>query len=442
MKSVGRLPRLSLFPQTAEINHKGHLTIGGCDTVELVASFGSPLYVFDEATLRAKCVEYRQEFRQRYPDTLIIYACKAFITPALALLLKEEGLGLDTVSAGEIHVAKSVTFPPERVYFHGNNKTADELRLALEWGIGRVVVDNFSEICLLGKLAKEKGIVQDILLRLSPGIDPHTHKYVTTGVLDSKFGFPVLTGQAEEALAQVMAIPSLNLMGLHFHLGSSIFEVRPYQEAIEVVLHFAAAMKEKYDFELKEFSPGGGFAIQYVLDTPPPSTADYAEAITTVLLNQCKKLEIAIPRFIIEPGRAIVGQAGVALYTVGARKEIPKVRNYIFVDGGIGDNIRPALYGSRYEALVADKAREEETELVTIAGRFCESSDILIKDIYLPKVEEGNILAVPACGAYCLPMASNYNVSPKPAVVLVNKGQARLIRRRETYQDLLRCDLF
>jgi diaminopimelate decarboxylase len=303
-------------------------------------------------------------------------------------------------------------------------------------------MDNFSEIRLLGKLAKGKGIVQDILLRLSPSIDPHTHKYITTGILDSKFGFPIVTGQAEEALAQVMAIPSLNLVGLHFHLGSSIFEVKPYQEAIEVVLRFAATMKEKYHFELKELSPGGGFAIQYVLNTPPPSTADYAEAITTVLLSQCKKLGIAIPRLIIEPGRAIVGQAGVALYTVGARKEIPKVRHYIFVDGGMGDNIRPALYGSQYEALIANKAEEAETEQVTVAGKFCESGDILIKDIYLPKVEEGDILAVPTCGAYCLPMASNYNASLKPAVVLVNKGQARLIRRRETYQDLLRCDLF
>lgn len=436
------LLKLSLFPQTAGVNNKNHLVVGGCDTIELAATFATPLYVFDEITLRSKCLEYRREFSRRYSDTLVIYACKAFINPALALLFQEEGLGLDVVSAGEINIAKSVAFPPERGYFHGNNKTDEELKLALEWRIGRIVVDNFHELRLLGRLAEERDKVQDILLRLSPGIDPHTHKYVTTGVLDSKFGFPIITGQAEEALTEAIAASGLNLVGLHFHLGSSIFEVKPYVEAIEILLRFAAQMKEKHDFELKELSPGGGFAIQYQLDFPPPSTGEYAEAIVSTLLDQSSKLKLTPPRLIIEPGRGIVGQAGIALYRIGAAKEIPGIRKYIFVDGGIGDNIRPALYGSDYEALLANKAGETETEQVTVAGKFCESGDILIKDVYLPKVEEGDILAVPACGAYCLPLASNYNASLKPAIVLVKEGQAQLIRRRETYEDLIRCDLF
>jgi len=434
--------KLSLFPQTAGVNKKNHLMVGGCDTVELAATFATPLYIFDEITLRSKCLEYRQEFSQRYPDTLVIYACKAFINPALARLFQEEGLGLDVVSAGEINIAKSVNFPLERGYFHGNNKTEEELKLALEWEMGRIVVDNFHELRLLSRLAEERGKAQDILLRLSPGVDPHTHKYITTGVLDSKFGFPIATGQAEEAVTEAIAASSLNLVGLHFHLGSSIFEVKPYVEAIEILLRFAAEMKRRHGFELKEFSPGGGFAIQYLLDFPAPSTGDYAEAITSALLDQSRKLKLSPPRLIVEPGRGIVGQAGIALYRVGGAKEIPAIRKYIFIDGGMGDNIRPALYGAKYEALLANKAGKAEIEQVTVAGKFCESGDILIKDAYLPRVEEGDILAVPACGAYCFPMASNYNASLKPAIILVKEGQVHLIRRRETCEDLIRCDLF
>ena len=437
-----KLPRLCLFPKTVGVSSSGHLTIGGCDTVELAATFGTPLYVFDEITLRNKCLEYRHEFNKHYPDTLIIYACKAFICPTLASLLKEEGLGLDVVSEGEISIARSAAFPSESIYFHGNNKSQEELRQAIEWGIGRIVVDNFHELNLLSKLGKDKRTTPNILLRLSPNIDPHTHRHTTTGILDSKFGFPIITGQAEEAIIKAMVDSSLNLLGLHFHLGSPIFELEHYREAIEIVLSFAAEMKEKHGFNLKEFSPGGGYAIQYVLDSPAPSTFDYAEAITSTLIDQSRNLDLDFPRLIIESGRAIVGQAGVALYRIGAAKDIPGTRKYIFIDGGMGDNIRPALYGSRYEALVANKAIEEEKEQVTVAGKFCESGDILIRDISLPIVEDGDILAVPSCGAYSLPMASNYNASLKPAIVLVKEGQARLIRRRETHKDLIRCDLF
>ena len=407
----------------------------------MAAKYGTPLYVFDETTIRNKCTEYRNEFIQRYPNTLVIYACKAFVNPALAILLREEGLGLDVVSAGEISIARSVAFPSDRVYFHGNNKSRDELAFALDWRIGRIVVDNFHELHLLAALAAEKGVVQDILLRISPGVDPHTHKYITTGVLDSKFGFPLATGQAEQALARAIATPSLNVVGLHFHLGSSIFEAEPYVEAIELTLRFAIQMKEKHGFKLTELNVGGGFAVQYQLHTPPPLTSKYAEVITSALLKLVHQLALDPPQLIIEPGRALIAQAGVALYRVGATKDIPGTRKYVFVDGGMGDNIRPALYGSQYDAVVANKMNEAETDPVTIAGKYCESGDILIKDIRLPVIRDDDIIAIPTSGAYSLPMSSNYNASPRPAILMVTEGQSRLIRRRETYQDLTSCDL-
>ena len=434
-----KVPRLCLFPLTAEVDNQGHLVIGGCNTVDLAAEFGTPLYLFDEFSLRSKCAELKAEFSQRYRDTTVIYACKAFINGALAVILREEGLGLDVVSSGELSIAHSVGFPLDKVYFHGNNKSAEELMLALKWHIGRIVVDNFHELRMLAEMAKEQGSIPDILLRLSPGVEPHTHKYIATGIVDSKFGFPLLSG--EEAVAQAMSAPNLNLVGLHFHIGSLIFEVEPYREAIEVILDFAAEMKQKHGFELRELNVGGGFAIQYTLDSPAPPISAYAEVIASKVISKCQQLKLALPRLTVEPGRSIVGAAGVALYKVGVVKDIPGVRCYVSVDGGMGDNIRPALYGSKYEAVVANKMLAKEAKEITIAGKFCESGDILIRDIALPPVSAGDIIAVPDCGAYCLPQASNFNASLKPAIVLVNKGEARLIRRRETFDDLTKCDL-
>ncbi len=431
--------RLSLFPLTAEVNDRGHLIIGGCDTVELADKFGTPLYLFDEFSLRSKCTEFKAEFSQRYADTTVAYACKAFINRALALIFKEEGVGLEVVSAGELDIAQSVDFPMDRVDFNGSNKSAEELRLALEYHTGRIVVDNFHELGLLAKIAGELGCTPDILLRLTPGVDPHTHKYLATGVIDSKFGFTQL--KWEEAVAQATSVSNLNLIGLHFHLGSLIFKAEPYRESIEVVLDFAAEMKRKYHFQLRELNVGGGFAIQYALDSPSPPISFYAEAIASKIISKCRELKLALPRLIVEPGRAIVGQAGVVLYKVGVVKDIPGVRCYVSVDGGMADNIRPALYGAKYEAVVANKILEKRAGKVTIAGKFCESGDILVKDINLPPVSAGDIIAIPDCGAYCLPMASNYNSSLKPAIVLVKEGNAHLIRRRETFDDLTRCDL-
>ena len=432
----------NVFPDTAEVNSKGHLVIGGCDVVELAGSkqFGTPVYVFDEDTLRNRCQQFTAEFRKRHPETTVVYACKAYVNPALARMFMEEGLGLDVVSGGEMAVAKAVDFPPEAVYFHGNNKGEEELRDALAWNMGKIVVDSFYELELLERLAREAKLVQEILIRVSPGVDPHTHTHTTTGILDSKFGFPIETGQAEEAIRLALRSPTLNLVGLHLHLGSPIFELEPYEIATRTVLEFASRFREE-GLTLQEFSPGGGFAIAYTRDQAPPPISDYAEAIVSTMADSCASLGMALPRLIIEPGRAIVGPAGVAVYRVGAVKDIPGVRRYVSVDGGMGDNIRPALYDAAYEAVVASKMAVEPSGRVTIAGKYCESGDVLVRDVLLPPVEADDFIAIPAAGAYCPSMASTYNLNPRPPIVLVKDGVARLIRRRESYQDLMSCDI-
>ncbi len=432
-------PRLCLFPHTACINERGHLAIGGLDAASLAGEFGTPLYVFDEQDIRDRCAEYRREFGERWADTRVIFACKAFINGALARIFHEEGLGLDVVSAGEMAIARSVDFPMDSVYLHGNNKFSGELAEAMEVGVGRIVVDGSDELQMLSRMAEERRKRVNVLLRINPAVDPHTHSHIATGVVDSKFGFPLEEG--EGAVAAAMAAPGLNLIGLHIHIGSSIFEVEPYVKSLGVALDFAAAMRDKQNFVLKELDIGGGFAMQYTMDTPAPPISTYAEALTGALRDGCRRLGLEAPRLVIEPGRSVVGPAGVALYTVGVIKDVPGIRRYVSVDGGMGDNIRPALYGARYEAVAADKMRSGVGDKVTIAGKFCESGDILIKDIAMPELTRGDIIAIPGCGAYCIPQSSNFNASLKPAIVLVGGGKARLIRRRETFEDLTRCDL-
>ena len=424
---------------TVDVNKQGHITVGGCDTVELAAEYGTPLYLFDEFTVRSKCREFKEEFGRRYTDTTVIYASKAFLSRAIAAILQEEGMGLDVVSAGELGIAESASFPMDMVYFHGSNKTVEEIKLALKSHVNRIVVDNINELGILAEIAEESGHIADILLRLTPGVNPQTHEHITTGAIGSKFGFPIF--EAAAAVSQAMSAPSLNLIGFHFHLGSLITDIQPYMEAIEIVLDLAAEVKGNLGFELEELNVGGGFAIQYTVDAPVPSVSYYAEAIVSRVVNKCRQLNLPHTMLVIEPGRAVTGQAGVALYRVGMVKDIPGVRRYVSVDGGMGDNIRPALYGARYEALIANRALESDSERVTIAGKFCESGDVLVKDIHLPPVSSGDIIAIPDCGAYCLPMASNYNASLRPAVILVNNGKARLIRRREKFDDMTRCDL-
>lgn len=428
-----------VLPISATVNGENHLVIGGCDVVELIHEYGTPLYVFDESTLEAQATNFISAFRQVHSDTTVIYACKAFINVPLARLLAGYGVGFDVVSGGELAVMKAAGIDPAKVHFHGNNKTPEELRDAVSWGVGRVVIDSFYEIELLGDIASTLGIIQPVLIRVSPSIDPHTHRLTSTGVLDSKFGFPIETGQAAEAISITSRTPSLDLRGIHFHLGSPIFEMEPYEEAIHRVIAFAAEMSEQ-GLKLSEFSPGGGFAIAYTSSDVPPPPSDYAETIVSALKSGCEEHGIPLPNLIVEPGRSITGPAGVALYTVGAIKEIPGVRTFVSVDGGMGDNIRPALYDATYAALAGDAASDEPTSRVTIAGKYCESGDILVKDAMLPKMRPGNIVAIPAAGAYSPSMASTYNLNGRPPIVLVRDGQSRLLRRRETYSDLMAQD--
>ena len=429
-----------VFPDTTDTNASGHLTIGGCDAIDLVERYGTPLYVLDEATLRSRCRQFVQAFGQRYANSQAVYASKAYINPALARIFAEEGLGLDVVSGGELAVAQAGDVPLDRVYFHGNNKTPAELEEAVAAGIGRVVVDSFHELDILEQICADAGTSQDILVRVSPGIDPHTHAYTTTGIIDSKFGFSIQTGDAERAILQAISAPHLNLRGLHFHLGSPIFELEPYQAATDLVLRFAAGLREQ-GLDLQEFSPGGGFAIAYTRNDAPPAAADYAEAIVDTLRATCDELGLDQPSLVIEPGRSIIGPAGVALYRIGAIKEIPGIRTYVSVDGGMGDNIRPALYQASYEVLSANRPGAEPDTTVTIAGKYCESGDVLASDILLPTPAAGDVIAIPAAGAYCPSMASNYNLNPRPPIVLARDGDSRLIRRRESYADMMLCDL-
>ncbi|MDE3077379.1 MAG: diaminopimelate decarboxylase, partial [Chloroflexota bacterium] len=341
----------------------------------------------------------------------------------------------------EMAVAQRARFPMERVHFHGNNKLPEELAMAVDLGVGRIVIDNFTDIGLLDEIARARRAVAEVLVRVAPGIEAHTHEYLRTGSTYSKFGLPIVTGQAKQAVERVMAAKHLNLAGFHGHVGSQIFDLLPFEENVAALLDFGAQMQEQCGFDLLEISPGGGLGIEYTEADDPPSIDDVAATITGVARNMAAKRRIDLPTLILEPGRSLVGQAGMTLYTAGSIKEIPNVRKYVAVDGGMADNIRPALYQARYTAIVANKASQAPSELVTLAGKYCESGDILITDVHLPPIESGDVIAVPATGAYCASMASNYNLALKPAIVAVKDGQARLIRRRESYEDLMACEV-
>jgi diaminopimelate decarboxylase len=329
----------------------------------------------------------------------------------------------------------------ERVYMHGNNKSRAEIEEAVRAGVGRIVVDNFLDIENIDEIAGAAGKIQAVLLRITPDVDPHTHSHITTGVIDSKFGLPLVQGQAEDAVVRALAAPNLDVTGIHCHIGSQLFETEPYAQAIEKTIAFAADMARKHGLRLREFSPGGGIGLQYLRDAAPPPVSDFAETIAAAVKNACKRHGLDVPRVVLEPGRSVVGRAGVALYSVGARKEIPGVRTYVAVDGGMADNIRPAIYDARYEAIAAGRPLAPPEETVTIAGKYCESGDILVRDVAMPRLETGEILAIPASGAYCLAMASNYNGALKPPIVFVRDGKSRLVRRRETYADLMATEI-
>ena len=422
------------------VNERGHLEIGGCDCVELAKEFGTPLYVFDELLIRENCRRYKKAFAQNYPaEAKVCYAGKAFLTLAMCRLVDEEGLWLDVASGGELFTALQAKFPPERIYMHGNFKTEDELKAAVRNKVGRVVVDCMEELERLNSIAASQNTVAEILLRLTPGVEAHTHEYIRTGQIDTKFGFHIENGIAFEGVKKALSLKNLKLRGFHSHIGSQIFETEPYRIAVEQMFSFAAMVRSETGFVMQELNLGGGLGIRYVPEDDPPSIESFVAAICDAVKETASRFGFELPSLAVEPGRSIVGEAGTTLYTIGVVKEIPKVRTYVSVDGGMSDNPRPALYGARYFAVVANKADRTPNKVVTVAGKHCES-DILIRDIALADPEPGDILAVFTTGAYHYSMASNYNRFPRPAVVFVKDGKAKLVVRRETYDDLLRCD--
>ncbi len=433
-----------LLPDTACVSTEGHLELGGCDLVALAAEFGTPLYVYDEATIRNRSRAYRDGLRAAYAgESLACYAGKAYCAPWLLRLIASEGLGLDVVSGGELFAAGVAGFAPERIYFHGNNKGEDELAQALDAGVSRVVVDNLEEISRLSRLATERGIEQKVLLRVAPGVEAHTHAHIKTGVLDTKFGLSIQTGAAAAAARAIFEAPGLGLVGLHAHIGSQLFELEPYRQTIERVFELATELKKSFGFELDELSPGGGFGMRYTPADAPLSATKITRAIADAVCDGGRRAGLTeLPKLTIEPGRSIVGPAGVAVYRVGSVKEIPGVRTYVAVDGGMADNIRPTAYGALYTPLLANRMDQEADSVVAVAGKYCESGDVLVRDARLPLPRVDDLVAIPGSGAYHLAMASNYNLSLRPAVVVVADGKARLVRRRETYEDLLRPELY
>ncbi|MBI4744172.1 MAG: diaminopimelate decarboxylase [Actinobacteria bacterium] len=429
-----------MLPVTAKFNQNNHLEIGGCDVVELAKEFGTPLFIVDEETVRAQCRSYKDAFFSRSPNVEIIYASKAFISLAICQIISQEGLSIDVSSGGELFVAFSSGFEKKKIYLHGNNKSPDELSYALDNDIGRIVVDSHNEIDLLEKLLKEKNKKADILLRITPGIKPSTHTYVQTGQIDSKFGFGLSDGTAEKAVEQILSINSINLCGFHIHIGSQIFVLHSYAKSIEIIMDFVRKVKDKFGYEANELNVGGGLGIKYEKTDEPSTIDEYAEVIVEGIKKEAEKLKLKLPKIMIEPGRSIIGNAGVTAYTIGTIKQIPGIRTYISVDGGMSDNLRPMLYDAAYEAIIANKVNDPLVDKVTVAGKHCESGDVLIKDVFLPSLEIGDILVTPATGAYGYSMANNYNKQPRPAVVLVKDGMAKVIIRRETYEDLVRLD--
>ncbi len=426
---------------TSRINDAGHLEIGGCDVTELKAEYGTPLYILDEQLVRRRCSEYMDAFKASGLGFQVAYASKAFSVMAMCRLADEEGLSLDVVSDGELYTALKAGFPAERIHFHGNNKTPDEIEMAIDARIGCFVVDNLVELSLLQAIAARKEITVNILLRVTPGVEAHTHEYTATGQTDSKFGFDIGNGSAYEAVQAAAGKSNLSLLGVHSHIGSQIFETEGFQLAVERVAGFARSVKEGLDVNFRVVNLGGGFGIRYVAGDTPLQVSEYVLAITDAVKTHFAGIYSALPEIWVEPGRSIVGDAGTTLYTVGTNKDIPGVRKYVAVDGGMTDNPRPALYQSKYEALLANRANDAATEKVSIAGKCCESGDMLIWDVELPEAESGDLLAVSCTGAYNYSMASNYNRIRRPAVVFVQNGLSDLVVRRETHHDLIANDI-
>ena len=420
----------------------GNLYIDDCNTTVLAEKYGTPLYVFSETSIRNAMRSYKKSIEKYYAGNgNVLYASKAFSCKEMYRIAKDEGVFVDCVSMGEIYTATSADFDPKHIFFHGNNKTEDELRYALKNGVGRIVIDNFDELNSVDAISKELGIKADVLVRITPGIDAHTHDYIKTGRVDSKFGFAITTGDAIKAIKETLKKDNVTLMGLHCHIGSQIFETEPFMDAATIMLKFIAEITKKFGIEIKELNLGGGFGIQYVKEDDPLEYPEFMKKVSVAVKETARYLQIPTPTIYIEPGRSIVGPAGLTLYTVGNVKQIENVRNYVAVDGGMSDNPRYALYDADYSFLIANKADKPQNYLATIAGKCCESGDLLAEDVEIAKPKKGDILAVLATGAYNYSMASNYNRIPRPAVVMVKGKEDRLIIKRESYEDIVLNDL-
>jgi diaminopimelate decarboxylase len=425
-----------------DINSQGHLTIGGCDTTHIAKEFGTPVYVMDEDEIRKNCRKFVESINEYYGGNgMALYASKAFCCKEICRIMAQEGMGLDVVSGGELFTATSVGFPAERIYFHGNNKTSAELKQAIDYGVGKIIVDNILELETLNELASAAGKKEKIIMRIKPGIDAHTHEFIKTGQIDSKFGFALETGEAMEGVLKAVSMPNIELVGLHCHIGSQIFDLDPFELAARVMLDFMAEIKQATGLELSELNLGGGFGIKYKKTDRPRPFKDYMKKVSEVINEYSKKLKLKTPSILVEPGRAIVGAAGLTLYTVGSVKSIPDVRTYISVDGGMGDNPRYILYQSNYEIICANRAAEKRSVTVTVAGKFCESGDIIQEWTHVQPVKTGDILAVLSTGAYNYSMASHYNRIGRPPVVMVKGGEPRIIIRGDSYEDIIMNDI-
>ena len=411
------------------------LNLHGHSMKELANEYGTPLYVYDENYIRENARRYRESFEKG--KNIVTYAGKAFLTVEMCRLVKEEGLSLDVVSSGELYAAKKAGFPMEKIYFHGNNKTREEITMAVELGVGRFIADNFRELRLIDEIAGEMGKTSNAILRIAPGIEAHTHEYIKTGMIDTKFGFSIVEKEYLKAAKAAEVLPNVELKGIHCHIGSQIFEVQPFYDAALAMLGILKEINEEIGRDLEELDLGGGFGCYYVEGDDPLEIEEYVDIILRGVAEGVEKLGMNEPRLIIEPGRSMVNNAGVNLYTVGAIKEIPGVRKYVSVDGGMTDNIRPALYQAEYTAVIADRVESDDKELVTIAGKCCESGDVLINNIEMAKMEEDDILALLYTGAYGYSMASNYNMLRRPAVIFVSDSGIKTVVKRQTYEDLL-----
>lgn len=423
-----------------KVDDLNHLVIGGVSAVEISKKYGTPVNVYDLTLIKEKIKTFKNAFSKYENKTQVAYASKAFSSLALFEVLAEEDVSLDVVSGEELYLALKAGFEKSRIHFHGNNKSYEELKTAISEQIGCIVVDNFYEIVMIEKLVNELNVTIDILLRVTPGVEAHTHEYITTGQADSKFGFDLASGQVDQAIKQIKEIENINMIGLHSHIGSQIFEVEGYEIVIEKLLQKASEWKKMYDFNLKVLNVGGGFGIKYTDDDSPLPLDKYAKAIIRSVRTHSAANNLNLPEIWIEPGRSIVGEAGTTLYTVGTEKDIPQIRKYVSVDGGMADNIRPALYQAKYSGVLANKVVNLNEEVVSIAGKACESGDMLMWDVVLPQPKPGDILAMFSTGAYGYAMASNYNRLTKPAVVLIENGNDFLAIRRETVEDYLKLE--